>query len=313
MKPMRYVPYLVGAAAAALFPLLAGVYFQKVAITIMIYMTLAISWDMLLRSGQLNFGNSGFFGIGSYAAVLLFLDARISALPSIVLGGLIAGGVALILGLAILRLRGLYFAIITLALAMLGPVIARNLPGLTGGAVGRAVPVVLFRGDSASVYWLVLGFTLLVILLSELFERTRIRFALTAMRNDEKVAKSSGINVFLYLVFVFTLTSIVQGMAGGLYAHIYGFVSPESTFSLTFLLLPLTMALLGGIYGTWGSVAGALILGVLSEYLKLRIPHGHLMVYGATIVVVTLFAPRGVIRTLRAHAARLVRAPGRAA
>lgn len=306
MKAIRYIPYLLGAGAAAVFPLVAGVYIQQVTITILLYMTLAITWDMLLRSGQLNFGNSAFFGIGSYAAVLLFLNARTPALPSIVLGGLVAGGVALVLGLAILRLRGLYFAIITLALAMICPVIARNLPGLTGGAAGRALPEVLFRGDSASTYWLVLGFAVFVILLSELFERTRIRFALTSMRNDEKVAKSSGVNVFMYLVFVFTLTSIVQGMAGGLYAHIYAFIAPEASFSLTFLLLPLTMALLGGIYGTWGPVAGALILGVLSEYLKLRIPYGHLMVYGAMIVVVTLFAPRGVIRTLMAQAARLV-------
>jgi len=308
MKAIRYIPYLIGAAAVAVFPLMAGVYFQKVAITILLYMTLAITWDMLLRSGQLNFGNSAFVGIGSYTAALLFLNMRIPALPSIVLGGLLAGGVALVLGLAILRLRGLYFAIITLALAMLSPVIARNLPGLTGGAVGRALPEVLFRGDSASTYWLVLGFAVLVILLSELFERTRIRFALTSMRNDEKVAESSGVNVFMYLVFAFTLTSIVQGMAGGLYAHIYGFVEPAASFSVTFLLLPLTMALLGGIYGTWGPVVGALILGVLSEFLKLRIPYGHLMVYGATIVVVTLFAPRGVIRTLRARVTRLVAA-----
>ncbi len=310
MKTMRFLPYIVGAAVAATFPLMAGVYIQQVAITILIYMTLAITWDMLLRSGQLNFGNSGFFGIGSYAAVLLFLNSGMPAFPSILLGGLITGGVALLLGLAILRLRGLYFAIITLALAMVFPVIARNLPGLTGGAAGRMLPVVLFRGDAAQTYWLVLGFTVLVILFSELFERTRIRFALTAMRNDEKVAKSSGINVYMYLVFAFTLTSILQGVAGGLYAHIFGFVAPESTFSVTFLLLPLTMALLGGIYSTWGPVAGALILGVVAEYLKLQIPYGHLMVYGAMIVVVTLFAPRGVLRTLKVQTTRLLAARG---
>jgi len=310
MKIMRYVPYAVGAAVAAAFPLMVGVYIQQVAITILIYMTLAITWDMLLRSGQLNFGNAGFFGIGAYAAVLLFLDSGIPALPSIALGGLITGGVAFILGLAVLRLRGLYFAIITLALAMVFPVVARNLRGLTGGAAGRALPSVLFRGDAAQTFWLVLGFTVLVILLSELFERTRIRFALTAMRNDEKVAKSSGINVFGYLVFAFTLTSILQGVAGGLYAHVFGFVAPEATFSVTFLLLPMTMALLGGIYGTWGSVAGALILGIVAEYLKLQIPYGHLMVYGAVIVVVTLFAPRGVLRTLRVQTSRLLAARG---
>lgn len=308
MKAAKYLPYPVGIALAASFPLIAGVYIQQVAITILIYMTLAITWDMLLRSGQLNFGNAGFFGIGSYAAVLLFLNVGIPALPSIVLGGLISGGVALVLGLAILRLRGLYFAIITLALAMVFRVVAQNLSGLTGGAAGKMLPEVLLRGNPAHTYWLVLGFAILVILLSELFERTRIRFALTSMRNDESVAKTSGINVFMYLVFVFTVTSIAQGMAGGLYAHIYGFVAPESNFNVAFLLLPLTMALLGGIYSTWGPVVGAIILGVIGEYLKLQIPYGHLMVYGAMIVVVTLFAPRGVILTAKGQIARVMSA-----
>ncbi len=310
MKTARYIPYAVGAAVAGVFPLMAGVYMQQVAITILIYMTLAITWDMLLRSGQLNFGNAGFFGIGSYAAVLLFINTGMPALSSIALGGLITGGVALILGLAILRLRGLYFAIITLALAMVFPVVARNLSGLTGGAAGRALPTVLFRGDAAQTYWLVLGFAVLVILFSEFFERTRIRFALTAMRNDEKVAKSSGINVYMYLVFAFTLTSVLQGVAGGLYAHIFGFVAPESSFNVMFLLLPMTMALLGGIYSTWGPVAGALILGVVAEYLKLQIPYGHLMVYGAVIVVVTLFAPRGVLRAVKTQFVRLMAVRG---
>lgn len=305
MKATRYIPHVVGLGLAVAFPLFTGVYIQQVTITILIYMSLAISWDMLLRSGQLNFGNAGFFGIGSYAAVLLFLNLGIPALPSIVLGGLITGGVAFLLGLAILRLRGLYFAIITLALAAVFKVVALNLPKLTGGAAGKMLPRVLFQGNAAHTFWLVLGFTLFVILLSEMFERSRIRYALTSMRNDEQVAKSSGIDVFRYLVFVFTLTSILQGMAGGLYAHVYGFVAPESSFSVTFLLLPLTMALLGGIYGTWGPVVGALILGVISEYLKLQIPYGHLMVYGAMIVVVTLFAPRGVIRALGTQVKRL--------
>jgi len=306
MKATRYVPQIVGSALAAMVPLVVGAYPQQVAITILIFMALALSWDMLLRSGQLNFGNAGFFGIGSYAAVLLFLDCGVPPLLSIALGGLVAGGVAFAVGLAVLRLRGLYFAIVTLALAAVFRMVALNVPDLTGGAMGKILPTTLFRGDTALTYWLVLGFTLFVIVLSEVFERTRIRFALTAMRNDESVAKSSGINVFLYLVLVFTLTSVIQGVAGGLYSHIHGFVAPESSFHVNFLLLPLTMALLGGTYGTWGPVAGAIILGVVSEYLKLRIPYGHLLVYGAMIVIITLFAPRGVLRALKVQLERVI-------
>jgi branched-chain amino acid transport system permease protein len=275
-------------------------YHQQVAIAILINLTLALSWDMMLRSGQLNFGTAGFFGIGSYAAVLLFLDLRLPPLVSIVLGGMIAGAFALLVGLAILRLRGVYFANVTLAIAMIFRVVTRNVPSVTGGPEGRVLPAVIFRGDVTATYWLVLGMAVLAIVLSEVFERTRIRFALTSIRNNEAVAKVSGIDVFRYLVFVFTLTSILQGIAGGIYGHVFGFVAPELSFHTNFLLLPLAMALLGGIYGTWGSVIGALILGILSEYLKLQIPRGHLLVYGAVIVLFTLFSPHGVIGLVKA-------------
>ncbi len=310
MKSARYTAYAILAALAVAFPLLTGMYVQQVAINILVYLTLALSWDMLLRSGQLNFGTAGFFGLGSYSAVILFLNFGVPQLASIVLGGLIAGVAALLLGLAILRLRGMYFAITTLAIAMLFQVMALNLPRLTGGPAGKMLPTVIFRGDTGMAYWLLLAIAVLAIALSEVFERSRIRFALTSMRNDEYVARSSGIGVFRYLVFVFIVTSIIQGVVGGAYAHVHGFVAPEATFHVNFLLLPLAMALLGGIYGTWGPVVGALVLGVMAEYLKLVIPYGHLLVYGAIIVAATLFAPRGVLRALKDQFQRLLAVRG---
>jgi branched-chain amino acid transport system permease protein len=87
-------------------------------------------------------------------------------------------------------------------------------------------------------------------------------------------------------------------MAGGAYAHIYGFVSPEGSFSLDFTLLPIAMALLGGMHSTWGPVVGAVVLGVVSEFLKLQIPYGHLLVYGLIIVITILFFPQGILGTI---------------
>lgn len=294
MRMTRYVPYLLGAAVAATFPLFTGAYLEQVAVSTLLYLTLAVSWDMLLRSGQLGFGTAGFFGLGSYAAVLLFLNTNVHPFLSIAFGGVAAGVVALLVGLAVLRLRGMYFAITTLALAGIFAVVLRNFPRLTGGPEGRMLPTCIYAGDTTRIYWLVLAIAVLTIVISEVFERTRIHLALTSIRDDERVAKSSGVNVFKYLVFVFAVTSAIQGIAGGTYAHVFGFVSPEGSFSANFLLLPLAMALLGGIHSTWGPVVGGLVLGALSEYLKLQIPYGHLLVYGAIIVVVTLFLPQGV-------------------
>jgi len=299
MKITKSLIILLVLIAAALLPILTEAYFISVAITILTFMTLAISWDMMLRTGQLSFGTAGFFGLGGYTGIIAVADFGVDPVMGIVLGGLLAGGVSLLLGMAILRLRGLYFAITTMALASVFMVIIRNLHKLTGGPSGKIVYTTLFNYDSAKVYWLMLGIAIGTIVISELFQRSRIRFAVDAIRADETVAKSHGVNIYKYLIFVFVVTSIIQGVIGSTYALQYGFVYPESSFSAHYLLLPIAMALVGGIYSTIGPVLGAVILGLSSEYLKLIMPYGHLIIYGVIIVVVVLFMPNGVYGALK--------------
>jgi len=299
MKITKSLIILLVLIAAALLPVLTEAYFISVAITILTFMTLAISWDMMLRTGQLSFGTAGFFGLGGYTGIIAVADFGVDPVMGIVLGGLLAGGVSLLLGMAILRLRGLYFAITTMALASVFMVIIRNLHKLTGGPSGKIVYTTLFNYDSTKVYWLMLGIAVGTIVISELFQRSRIHFAIDAIRADETVAKSHGVNIYKYLIFVFVVTSIIQGVIGSTYALQYGFVYPESSFSAHYLLLPIAMALVGGIYSTIGPVLGAVILGLSSEYLKLIMPYGHLIIYGVIIVVVVLFMPNGVYGALK--------------
>lgn len=279
-------------------PFYAGAYPLSLANTTILFMVLALSWDMLLRTGQLSFGIAGFFGLGGYVSVLTHLFLKVDPLLAILLGSLMAGLFAFLIGLVVLQLRGLYFAIVTLALAEIFRVIVTNMPDLTGGHEGTVLKSAIFAGDTLKTYWLVLALGVLGFIASEWFERSRIHFAITAMRNDELVAKSSGVHVFKYLVFVFAVTSAIQGLVGGAYAQIYGFVSPEGSFSVNFTLLPLAMAVFGGMNRTWGPVVGAVILGVASEILKLFIPYGHLVVYGVIIVITILLLPEGVVGLL---------------
>jgi len=294
----RYFLYIAILIILLTLPLYTGVYLLNVMDIILIYIALALSWDMLLRAGQISFGVAGLFGVGGYAAVLLNLNTGMNSLICIVMGGLAAGILSWLVGIAVLQLRGMYFAIVTLALAEIFRVIIRNLPDLTGGPEGTILPSAIFAGNSTKTYWLAIAVAVVSILASEIFLRTRIHFALTSIRNDEIVAKSSGIDVFKYLVFIFVITSAIQGVTGGAYAHIYGFVSPEGSFSVDFTLLPIAMALLGGMHSTWGPVVGAVVLGVVSEFLKLQIPYGHLLVYGVIIVITILFFPQGIVGTL---------------
>jgi branched-chain amino acid transport system permease protein len=262
-------------------------------------MVLALSWDMLIRSGQLSFGLAGFFGLGTYAAVLSVLKLSFPPIVSILFAGIFAAFVAFLLGLIILRLRGMYFAITTLALAEIFKIIIRNWTSFTGGPEGELLPNVIFGGSSTQMFWLSLAVLGATAVMSEMFNRSKIHFALTAIRNNEIVAKSRGINIYRYLIIAFVITSAFQGLIGGTYAQMYGFVTPDSSFNTNFTLLPLAMALLGGMYSTLGPIIGALLLGIVSEYLKLYIPYGHLVVYGIIIVVVILFMPQGIVGIVR--------------
>jgi len=299
MKNWEYAVLITVIILFITVPFFIGPYLLHVATTILTFLSLALSWDMMLRTGQLSFGTAGFFGIGGYAAILTYLGLNINPLLSILLGGILAAITAFVLGFAILRLREIYFAIVTLALAGVFMVIIKNLSNLTGGAEGTILPSAIFNGNPIKIYWLTLVIAIITIIISELFQKTKIYFAITSIRNDEIVAKSSGIDIFKYLVFVFVVTSALQGIIGGAYAQQYGFVSPESTFSIHFLLLPIAMCLAGGLYSTIGSVVGAVLLGIIAEYLKMQFPYGHLIIYGVIIVLVVLLMPRGITGTIK--------------
>ena len=301
MKDWRHVIYAIVISAAICFPFFTGAYPQHLAASVLIYATLALTWDMVVRSGQLPLSIAGFFGLGGYATVLSFLNWRIHPLLSMAFGFLVAFVVALMLGLIILRIRGLYFAIITLALSEIVRVVVRNWASLTGGPHGRVLPSAIFGGDFAKTYWLVLGIALLTIALSRIFEKSRIHLALTSIRNNEVLARSSGIDVLKYLVLAFSITAGIQGLVGGAYVHIYAFISPDAAFSPHLLLVPVTTAVVGGMGNTLGPIVGAVFLGVAAEYLKLQMPYGHLLIYGVMVVVVILLMPKGIVGTIQAR------------
>jgi len=293
-RTLRFLVPAAAGAAAILIPFVTGPYPLAVARSVLIYMALAVSWDMLLRSGQISFGIAGFFGIGAYAAAITVLKAGVPPIFSILLAGVFAGLVAFLLGFVILRLRAVYFSITTLALAEIFRVIIQNWGDFTGGPEGLVLPGLIFKGDAKSLYWMALAAVLLACALSAFFQRSRLRFALTAIRNNERSARSSGIHIFTYLMIAFVATSFIQGIVGGIQLQGYGYASPDSVFDAYYTLLPLAMALLGGIYSTPGPIFGAILLGIAAKYLKLKIPYGHLVVYGIIIVLVILLMPQGL-------------------
>jgi branched-chain amino acid transport system permease protein len=296
---VRALALLAGALAVTL-PAFAGAYPLQVARNVMLYMALAVTWDMLLRSGQISFGIAGLFGLGGYASILGVVRGGIPSLVSIPFAALVAGLAAFLIGFLILRLRGTYFSIITLALGEIFRIVIHNLQGFTGGPEGVILDKgSIFGGDASKLYWLALAGLFVALGASFWFEKSKIRFALTAIRNNEISAQSSGVHIFRWLLLAFVVTSAIQGLLGGIYVQSFGFAQPEVVFDANFTLLPLAMALLGGVHSTAGPVFGAILLGLAAEWLKLQIPYGHLVVYGIIIIIVILFMPQGILGLVR--------------
>jgi len=291
--PGLLAAFVIAALAVAL-PTFAGAYPLQVARNVILYMALAVSWDMLLRSGQISFGIAGLFGFGAYASVLAVLRGGMDPWMSILLAALLSGILSFAIGFAILRLRLMYFSITTLALAEILRIIIHNLHDFTGGPEGVVLEGSIAGGNASALYWLSLAGLAVAIGASLYFEKSKLHLALTAIRNNETSARSSGVDIFRYLLIAFVASSAIQGMMGGIYVQSYGFATPESVFDANFTLLPLAMALLGGIHSTIGPMLGAILLGLAAEWLKLQIPYGHLVVYGIIIIIVILFMPKGL-------------------
>ena len=290
----------IAAVLALTLPAFAGDYPLQVARNVMMYMALAITWDMLLRSGQISFGIAGLVGLGAYASILGVVRGGMPGWLSIPFAGLFSGIVAFLIGFLILRLRHTYFSIVTLALGEIFRIIIQNMKEFSGGPEGLVVQEgIIFGGKSSSLYFLTLAGLAVALGASYWFEKSRVRFALTAIRNNEISARSSGVDIFRWLLVTFVVTSAIQGMIGGIFAMSYGFASPDTVFSADFTLLPLAMALLGGIHSTVGPILGGLLLGLVAEWLKLKIPYGHLVVYGIMIIFVILFMPQGLLGVAR--------------
>jgi branched-chain amino acid transport system permease protein len=295
---VRVLAAIAGAVAVTL-PAFAGAYPLQVARNIMMYMALAVTWDMLLRSGQISFGIAGLFGLGAYASILGVLRAGMPGWLSIPFAALFSGLAAFLIGLAILRLRSTYFSIVTMALGEIFRIIIHNLHDFTGGPEGVVLQGVIFGGKADRLYWLTLAGLAVALGASYWFEKSKFHFALTAIRNNETSAKSSGVNIFNWLLRTFVITSAIQGLLGGIFVQSYGFATPDTVFSADFTLLPLAIALLGGIHSTVGPILGAILLGFAAEWLKLQIPYGHLIVYGIIIIIVILFMPQGLLGLAR--------------
>lgn len=281
---------------AGLFPFWAGrhqPYYLQIAINIIIFAVLALSWDILARTGQLSLAHAAFYGLGAYTSTLLVTRVGIPIPVGILLGGLVAVVAAAGLGVLTLRLRGIYFAIATLAFSETLRVITKQMR-FTGAATGLVVPPLL-GGNLPAQYLVILAVLLLAMLVSWQVNRSRWYFAFTAIRTNEEVASAMGVDVVRFKVLAFMISAVFAGLTGAYFAHVFLFINPFEVYSLAVSVGALVAPIFGGLYTTLGPVLGAVVLRVGEEYLRSSIRSGYLIIYGLILAAAILYMPRGLL------------------
>ena len=271
-------------------------YLLFLANVMLMFMTLALSWDVVARTGQLSLAHGAFFGLGAYGVAIAFKQWAVPPLVAIAIAAVACAVVALAVGVVTLRLRGIYFAIATLAFAQVWQTVMLQVPDLSGGTVGISMPP-LFGGDRLASYYLALAIFVLALALSLALRWSRWHYAVIAVRANETVARIVGLDVVRVKVALFTASATLAGLAGAFYTPFITHIDPFDAFSIDRSVASLVFPIFGGLYTSAGPVIGTIALRSLEEYLRVTPPwkDGYQVAYGLVIVVAVLFMPRGLI------------------
>jgi branched-chain amino acid transport system permease protein len=296
---MRKRTFDIGGATIALlvFALLPVVFDSRYLIGVLtvaaIYGIWAVSWDFMSGlTGRENFGHSLFMGVGAYAAGFLntvFGFGPWWSLPAGMVGAVIF---ALIMGFPTLRLKGPYFALAMLSAAVIMQRLMLIFWEYTGGEEGIHDITPLIR-SSLHFYWFVLGVLTLVTVLLVWLARSNWGLILRAIRGDEATCVAAGINITFYKIASLAISAAFAGLGGALYAHYQLQVSPQ-LFAVVTSITIITMVYVGGMATIYGAIGGALLLTLMTEFLR-DFGEWRLMVYSLVLILILFFLPNGLV------------------
>jgi branched-chain amino acid transport system permease protein len=296
---MKLAAWVAGFLALAVLPFFLGSYHNDVYRKLLLWVTLALGYNFLFGiCGQVAFSHFAFYGIGAYSLVILTFQAGLPFPLAIALGLVICTVLALAVAIPSTRLEGFYLALVTLALAQLFIVVLNEGGDVTGGAGGianyRLPPIFGWRiaGPAYTVVIVLLLASTLWILVK--LDRSWFGRACRAVRDNPEAAAAMGVDVARTKVIVFTLTSVLAGVAGMVYAFVDNTVNPP-IFGLENAFLILFMVIIGGAGRHAGAVIGAVLLFLLPFWLSPVVGHHHPLIFGVLMVASILLWPQGLI------------------
>jgi branched-chain amino acid transport system permease protein len=284
---------LLSGLALTLLPLAVGRYVLTLAFFLWVFIALAESYNLVGGFlGYMHLGHSSFFGVGAYSFGVLYAGGTPFVWAWLAgMGAAVAFAAAI--SIPLFRLRGAYFAVASFGLITLLELLAHNFADLTGGAAGLSLP----PGDRLLPgYYLTLAVAAGSVMLAALVRRSHLGLALMSIREDEEVAAVFGVHGFRYKALALMLSAIPPGLIGGLYTWQLTYINPSSVFGLEIALVPIVMAMLGGVGHVWGPVLGACFITLVEELLWTKMPYLHLTTYGVILLLVGFYLPGGLVR-----------------
>ena len=279
-------------------------YAYLAAYTVLQFVVLATAWNILGGyAGYVNFGTAAFFAIGCYSTVVIHKTIQLPLLGSMVVGGVLAGIVGLGTGYLTLRLRGVFFSIATLALAVLLQTLVVNwtfVGGARGVYVLRPDSVALFGSYTRFLFIIMLALAIGAVLVARLVANSWLGRELAAIRDDETAAECCGVPGLRLKLIACTVSGALMGMAGAPFPYFITYVDPATAFSLSVAVNSIAMPLIGGTAHWIGPVIGALLLGSLQQIITVTVSSAlNLMIVGVLLVVFVAVAPNGIVGAFR--------------
>lgn len=265
-------------------------YLMQILVNIGIAIVLALGLTVIVGlTGQLSLGHAAFMSIGAFTSALITIRTTVPFSVNLAATGVVTALVASAIGFPILRLTGDYLAICTLGFAEIVKVFFLNFEP-TNKALGLTVPGARTSIPMPVYVW---GMVVLAVILVTFVDSSRFGRALKAIREDEIAAEAMGINVARYKIKAFALGSFMAGVGGALYAHFLGYINP-SDFGFLKSVDILSMVVLGGLGSVPGAVLGSSVLASAPEFLRFMAQY-RMLVYGALLVFLMVFRPRGLL------------------
>jgi branched-chain amino acid transport system permease protein len=311
----NHIRFLIAALAAALLVFLAtswvhNEYVYFAGYVVLQYVVLATAWNILGGyTGYVNFGTGAFFAVGVYTTVVIHKTLALPVPLILPLGGALAGILGLGMGYLTLRLRGVFFSIATLALAIVLNSLIVNWSFVGGGRgayIIRPREIAFFTSYVQYLFVLMLILAALSLWVARMVERSRLGRGLAAIRDDELAAEAAGVPTLKLKLIATTLSGFMMGVAGVPFPYFVTYVEPNGTFSLAYAVNAMAMPLIGGTTSWAGPLIGALLLGTLQQVATVTLSATvNLFIVGILLVLFVTLAPDGILGLGRALLRRL--------